>query len=106
LNPLAPVRYNLFIEALYWMGACIPVLPSDEGRSFMVFNNAGSGYIETPSGPRCPLMSRAPDELVPGFEQKKTLGLLQFDVSIYLGHLAGCEMRAKAQETQAIPKNN
>jgi len=88
---LSAVPYRKFIEVLYLLEVCIPVLPSEAGRSFMIFQNAGSGYMPKPSGCRCPFMSKDNDELVPSFEVGKTLRLLEIPISRFIAMLEGCQ---------------
>ena len=91
MSLLNAVPYRKFIEVLYLMDACIPALPSDSNRSFMVYQSSGSGYYPTPSGPRCPVMSRDNDELMPAFEVEKLLNLLGFPLDNFLATLSGCQ---------------
>jgi hypothetical protein len=47
--------------------------------------------MQTPTGPRCPFMSKDNDELVPGFEISKTICLLEISPEEFLAMLEGCQ---------------
>ena len=63
----------------------------------MIFRSAGSGYMQTPTGPRCPVMSKDNDELVPSFEIAKIINLLEIPQSVFLAMLDGCTL-VKSEE--------
>jgi hypothetical protein len=65
------------------MECCIPVLPTVPNATFMVFRWGNEGYASKPGGPRCTLVHRENDYLVPVKEIEYALHFLGLPEEIF-----------------------
>jgi hypothetical protein len=96
---LKPLRFNRFVEVLYLLDLCIPFIPSEPDREFMIFRDGATGYFPRPSGARCAFVTKEPDALVPALEIAKTIRILGVTIERFLEVSENCQIPESPETT-------
>ena len=106
MNKPQALPYRQFINRLLTMECCIPVLPTTANATFMVFRWGQGGYASKPGGPRCTLVHRDDDYLVPVKEIEYALHFLGLPEDIFWGISDHTKQKAQAVSLEQPPTDS
>jgi hypothetical protein len=78
-----PLPYRQLINRLQMMECCIPALPTVANAAFLVYRWGAASYNSKPGGPRCTLIHRENDYLVPVREIEYVLNFLDIPHDLF-----------------------